>query len=84
VLVLWEVNSKRRDLLPGGLDAPGGNRSGLNGAKRLNGWNDWNVCSLRAGHIRQHRNKHQSQIQTSKILNSLSPFILHPFAFILL
>jgi hypothetical protein len=38
---------------------------------------------LRAGHIRQHRKKHQSQIQTSETLNSLSPFILHPFALIL-
>jgi four helix bundle protein len=35
------------------------------------------------GDIRQHRNKHQSQIQTSETLNSLSPFILHPFALIL-
>ena len=25
---------------------PGGNPNGLNGAKRLNGWNDWNVCSF--------------------------------------
>ena len=61
--------------------------NGLNGAKRLNGWNDWNVCSLRAGHSRQHRNKHQSQIQTSKILKvDLCPsfeLILYPFAFIL-
>ena len=70
--------------------------NGLNGAKRLNGWNDWNVCSLRAGHIRKHRNKHQSQIQTSEILmfipfypSSFRPYpfeklILYPFAFILL
>jgi len=43
---------------------------------------------LRAGHIRQHRNKHQSQVQTSEILKvDLCPFfelILYPFAFILL
>jgi hypothetical protein len=39
--------------------------------------------SLRAGHIRQHRKKHQSQIQTSETLNSLSTFILHLFALIL-
>jgi hypothetical protein len=51
--------------------------------------------SLRAGDIRRHRKKHQSQVQTSKILNSLSPIypssfrpypfeklILYPFAFI--
>jgi hypothetical protein len=45
--------------------------NGLNGAKRLNGWNDWNVCSLRAGYICQHRKKHQSQVQTSEIFASM-------------
>jgi hypothetical protein len=43
-----------------------GQRNDLNGPKRLNGWNDWNGISLRAGHIRQHRKKHQSQVQTPK------------------
>jgi hypothetical protein len=61
--------------------------NGLNGAKRLNGWNDWNVCSLRAGHIRRHRKKHQSQVQTSETLKvdlcTSFELILYPFAFIL-
>jgi hypothetical protein len=59
--------------------------NGLNGAKRLNGWNDWNVCSLRAGHIRQHRKKHQSQVENSETLAfvfAFSKLILYPFAFI--
>jgi hypothetical protein len=60
--------------------------NGLNGAKRLNGWNDWNVCSLRAGHIRQHRKKHQSQVKKSQTLDSVLSFlklIHYPLSFIL-
>jgi hypothetical protein len=39
----------------------------LNGAKRLT-LERLERYSLRAGNIRQHRKKHQSQIQTSEIL----------------
>jgi hypothetical protein len=38
---------------------------------------------VRAGNIRQHRKKDQSQVQTFETLNSLSSFILDPFALIL-
>jgi hypothetical protein len=48
-------------------ERPGGN--GLNGAKRLNGWNDLNAIHSRS----------ESQVQTSKALNSLSP--IYPLSF---
>ena len=76
----------------------GGSSNDLNGAKAIERLERLERYSLRAGHIRQHRNKHQSQIQTSEILDlCFRPFlnlsfipsplsfqiILHPFAFIL-
>ena len=55
----WRINSKRSKTYSTtehlskaetcqtrGPDAACSNRNGLNGAKRLNGWNDWNGCSF--------------------------------------
>ena len=58
----------------------GGSSNDLNGAKAIERLERLERYSLRAGHIRQHRNKHQSQIQNSETVYPL--FILHPFAFI--
>jgi hypothetical protein len=56
----------------GKADVAGGNRNGLNGAKRLNGWNDWNGIHCEQGIFVSIIINTKAKSKPPKTLNSLS------------